>query len=340
MQKKTIVYMTTFIFIIISVLTQLKSVQAQEVSKTPWQMFRGNLQHTGQSAYKGAQTNTLKWSFKIDTRITSSPSIASDGTIYFGSIDGRLYAVNPDGTAKWAFQVGNEITASPAIGNDGTIYIGSRDKKMYAITSEGKLKWTYQVGGIILSSAAVTDNSLYFGSDDNTLYAITTDGKLNWKYTANSNITASPALGTDGTVYLFEVSGALHALSPDGTEKWVKRVGTGVYDSYSSPSIGSDGTVYLGTDSGRLVAVKPDGNVNGMSIRERPSIAPLLLLRMGQLSLAHIMALYTPSFQNVNSNGVLRPTIGWNLHLPLMWKEPFISVQVTGNFTPSMLMAP
>lgn len=221
-KKKTIVYMTTFIFIIISVLTQLKSVQAQEVSKTPWQMFRGNLQHTGQSAYKGAQTNTLKWSFKIDTRITSSPSIASDGTIYFGSIDGRLYAVNPDGTAKWAFQVGNEITASPAIGNDGTIYIGSRDKKMYAITSEGKLKWTYQVGGIILSSAAVTDNSLYFGSDDNTLYAITTDGKLNWKYTANSNITASPALGTDGTVYLFEVSGALHALSPDGTEKWVK----------------------------------------------------------------------------------------------------------------------
>src|SRR5574337_206155 len=146
MQTKTNTYLTTFIFIIILVHTQFKSIQAEETLKIPWQMFRGDLQHTGQSAYKGAQTNSLKWSFKIDTRITSSPSIAADGTIYFGSIDGRLYAVNQEGTTKWAFQVGNEITASPAIGKDGTIYVGARDKKMYAITPEGKPRWTYQAG--------------------------------------------------------------------------------------------------------------------------------------------------------------------------------------------------
>ncbi|MCR4319015.1 MAG: PQQ-binding-like beta-propeller repeat protein, partial [Candidatus Brocadiaceae bacterium] len=81
----------TFLFIIISALPQFKSVQA-ETHKIPWQMFRGDIQHTGQSAYKGPQTNNLKWSFKIGTRITSSPSIGPDGTIYVGSIDGRLYA--------------------------------------------------------------------------------------------------------------------------------------------------------------------------------------------------------------------------------------------------------
>lgn len=251
----------TFVSLIFAILFQLKTIQADEPPKIPWQMFRGDLRHTGQSAYKGAQTDALKWSFKIDTRITSSPAIAPDGTIYFGSVDGRLYAVNPDGTAKWAFQAGNEITASPAIGNDGTIYIGSRDKKMYAITPDGKPKWTFTVGGIILSSAAVTSDALYFGSDDNTLYVLTLDGKLKWKFSAKSNIIASPALWKDGTVYLYEINGALHALSSDGVEKWVKRVGTGVYDSYSSPSIGSDGTVYVGTDSGRIVAVKPDGSV-------------------------------------------------------------------------------
>ena len=221
----------TFLFIIILALPQFKSVQA-ETRKIPWQMFRGDIQHTGQSIYKGPQTNNLKWSFQIDTRITSSPSIGSDGTIYVGSIDGRLYAINPDGTTKWAFQVGNEITASPAIGDDGTIYVGSRDKKMYAITPEGKPKWTFAANGIILSSAAVTADALYFGSDDNTLYVLTLDGKLKWKFTAKSNITASPTLWTDGTVYLFETSGAMHALSPDGMEKWVKRVGTGVYRSF------------------------------------------------------------------------------------------------------------
>ncbi|MEK7789977.1 MAG: PQQ-binding-like beta-propeller repeat protein, partial [Planctomycetota bacterium] len=138
----------TFLFIIISALPQFKSVQA-ETSKIPWQMFRGDIQHTGQSTYKGPQTNNLKWSFKIDTRITSSPAVGLDGTIYVGSIDGRLYAINPDSTTKWAFQVGSEITASPAIGDDGTIYVGSRDKKMYAITPDGKPKWTFTANGII-----------------------------------------------------------------------------------------------------------------------------------------------------------------------------------------------
>lgn len=129
MQGKPYTYLPTFVCIILSTLIQFKSIQAQETSKIPWQMFRSDLRHTGQSAYKGAQTNTLKWSYKIDTRITSSPSIASDGTIYFGSVDSRLYAINPDGTTKWAFQAGSEITASPALGEDGTIYVGSRDKK-------------------------------------------------------------------------------------------------------------------------------------------------------------------------------------------------------------------
>ncbi|HHT9111088.1 MAG TPA: outer membrane protein assembly factor BamB family protein, partial [Candidatus Brocadiaceae bacterium] len=218
------VCLTTFIFFVIFVLHQNTPLQA-ETPTVPWHMFRGNPQHTGLSHCKGPETNSLKWAYKIDTRITSSPSIGSDGTLYFGSIDGRLYAVNQDGNTKWAFQVGSEITASPAIGDDGTIYVGSRDKKMYAITPDGKPKWTYAIGGIILSSAAVTSDALYFGSDDNNLYALTLNGELKWKFTAKSNIVASPALCPDGSVYLFEVSGALHALTPDGVEKWSKRVG-------------------------------------------------------------------------------------------------------------------
>src|SRR3990172_8111117 len=99
-------------------------------------------------------------------------------------------------------------------------------------------------------------------------------GSLN----GHSQPTASPTRWTDGTVYLFETSGAMHALSPDGIEKWVKRVGTGVYQSFSSPSIGSDGTVYVGTDSGRVVAIKPNGNVKwyvntGKAVHCTPAIA-------------------------------------------------------------------
>lgn len=114
--------------IIVTILIQFKSIHAEDAD-IPWQMFRRDLQHTGQSPFVGPKNSEVKWAFKIDTRITSSPAVGCDGVIYFGSVDGRLYALNQDGAEKWVLQVGDEITASPAIGRDGTIYIGSRDKK-------------------------------------------------------------------------------------------------------------------------------------------------------------------------------------------------------------------
>jgi outer membrane protein assembly factor BamB len=66
----------------------------------------------------------------------SSPAIGSDGTIYVGSFDNKLYAVNPNGTAKWDTDniIVGAVQSSPAIGSDGTIYVGSdNNNKLYAI---------------------------------------------------------------------------------------------------------------------------------------------------------------------------------------------------------------
>jgi len=50
-----------------------------------------------------------------------------------GSYDDYLYAITPDGKLKWKFQTGYDISSSPAIGQDGTIYVGSSDRYLYAI---------------------------------------------------------------------------------------------------------------------------------------------------------------------------------------------------------------
>ncbi len=57
----------------------------------------GNEDH---SLYAIRPDGSLRWTFETDDRIRSSPSIGPDGTIYFGSFDGRLYAVHPDGTER------------------------------------------------------------------------------------------------------------------------------------------------------------------------------------------------------------------------------------------------
>lgn len=75
--------------------------------------------------------------------------------------DGRVFAVNPNGTLKWTCQTG-----AAASGADGTIYAGSRTGKIYALNAHGSLKRDAQTGGEVFSSPAIgPDGTVYIGSD-------------------------------------------------------------------------------------------------------------------------------------------------------------------------------
>ena len=200
-----------------------------------------------------------KWSFETEGYIGSSPAIGSDGTIYVGSRDGNLYAINPDGTEKWSFETEGYIGSSPAIGSDGTIYIGSGDGNLYAINPDGTEKWSFETEGHIESSPAIgSDGTIYVGSGDGNLYAINPDGTEKWSFETEGHIESSPAIGSDGTIYVGSYwSGRLYAINSDGTEKWSFETEDRIS---SSPAIGSDGTIYVGSRwSGWLYAIYPDG---------------------------------------------------------------------------------
>ncbi len=225
--------------------------------------------------------DTLRiWRFQVKAGVEasnySSPAIGPDGTIYVGSQDDHLYAVNHDGTLKWRLQTGGVVRSSPAIAADGTIYVGSYDNHMYAINSDGTVKWTYLTGGDIPSSPAIaTDGTIYFGSRDDHIYALNPDSTLKWSYQTSGEVYSSPAVAADGTVYCGSNDDDLYALTPDGTLKWRFSAGR---DIESSPAIASDGTIYFGSLDGYLYAVNPDSTLkwsvltNGQ-VRSSPAIA-------------------------------------------------------------------
>ncbi len=253
--KKNLLKSTLIIILlvlIISVGPMVEKVKA-ELANTPWPMFHHDLKHTGQSPYLGAQDNNRKWSYTTGDAILSSPAIGSDGTIYVGSYDKKLYAINKDGTLKWSYATGSYIESSPAIGIDGTIYVGSYDHKLYAINPDGTLKWSYTTGGYIYSSPAIgSDGTIYVGSDDHKLYAINPDGTSKWSYTTGGYIESSPAIGSDGTIYVGSYNKNLYAINQNGTSKWSYTTGAIII---SSPAIGSDGTIYVGSFDDKLYAI-------------------------------------------------------------------------------------
>jgi len=226
-------------------------------SVSPWPMFHCDLQHTGRSPYAGAQTSTLEWKFETGDSVNSSPAVAKDGTVYVGSDDGYLYAINPGGTLKWKFGTGAQVFSSPAIGKDGTVYVGSQDGCLYAINPDGTLKWKFETNDWVGSSPAVAkDGIIYVGSRDSHLYSLNANGALKWKFETDEWMESSPTVGKDGTVYVGSWDSYLYSLKPNGVLKW--KFGTGA-QVFSSPAIATNGTIYVGSTDGYLYAINPDG---------------------------------------------------------------------------------
>ncbi len=207
-----------------------------------------------------AAPGDMVWMYPAEGAIASSAAAGSDGTVYFGSYDNALYALNPGGTLKWKYQTNGRIYSSPFIGADGTVYVGSDDKSLYAVRPDGTLLWQYATGGAVSSSPATAqDGTVYAGCDDNFLYAVNPDGTLKWRYVTGGAVVSSPAVGSDGTVYVGSRDKKLHAISPEGgNNKWAY---TTEGQIVSSPAVAADGTVYVGSWDKNLYAVNADGTL-------------------------------------------------------------------------------
>jgi hypothetical protein len=212
-------------------------------------------------AVKSDGTSELNdWPFFADGAITSSPAVASDGTIYVGSQGGKLYAIESTGKLKWEFSNNNTIgpiNSSPAIDSDGTIYFGSDDFKVYAVKSDGTLKWApVETGGSVLSSPIIReDGSILVGSGDGKLYALkNSDGSQVWVFQGDGGaIRSSPLVASDGIIYFGSDDQKLHALNSSGTEKWTFQAGGMVS---ASSAMGLGGNIFIGTEAGILYAVQ------------------------------------------------------------------------------------
>ncbi len=81
---------------------------------------------------------TVLWEFKTGHLVGSSPAVGADGTVYVGSGDKKVYALNgKSGAKKWEFETEDTVNSSLAVGADGTVYVGSWDK-VYAIQTSSK----------------------------------------------------------------------------------------------------------------------------------------------------------------------------------------------------------
>jgi outer membrane protein assembly factor BamB len=128
------------------------------------------------------------------------------------------------------------VGASPAIGSDGTIYIGvgQNNGGLCAINpADGSIKWKcISIPNITYSSAAIgPDTKIYVGAG-NDLYAISQEGSVLWNFPTGNGIWSSPAIGSDGTIYINSMDTKLYAIQ--SSSKWTDKNNADVMEVYAN----------------------------------------------------------------------------------------------------------
>ncbi len=152
------------------------------------------------------------------------------------------------------------------------VILAARALVCSAVADDGDKQWgPYSVQGFIVGSPGISadGSTIYIGAErtgGGRILAIPSNGGLpKWeRLIASGPVDATPAIGTDGTVYIGAGNGHFYALDPNtGINKWELSLAPLNFID-SSAAIAADGTIYFGSGdsialTGALHAVSPAG---------------------------------------------------------------------------------
>lgn len=210
-----------------------------------------------------------------------SGGAVSDDTLFVGSKEGRLVAVNMASESRqWSEPLkastpaggfggcapqagggcatapaGVAIYGTPAVSGD-LVYIGGYNGKIYAFNSSSlATRWVYPREGKlepIVGGLVVAEGKVYFGGTDGWVYALdATTGDRQWGFETGDKIWSTPAIDGD-TLFIGSFDNRLYALGvSDGSQKWDFETGGVIV---STPLV-HDNTVFAGSFDRYLYAV-------------------------------------------------------------------------------------
>ena len=245
--------------------------RASSTGALDWLLFRGDQSMSGYTNVSLPSNPALLWTFKSDSRSSSSP-VVDNGVTYWSDRRGHIRGVNLNGEQIFSYDFQTAIEASPMIHNS-VLYIGRIDGTMTAISlSQKDTLWNYETMGQLNASASYMNfegrQAVVFGSYDNFLYCLDSKtGEVINSFESGYYIHGAVALWKNHVIF-------------GGCDAWVRIINchTGIatdsllLDSYipASPAIIGD-FCYIGDDSGNIYEIRLDnGKIAGHKKLDAP----------------------------------------------------------------------
>jgi outer membrane protein assembly factor BamB/alpha-L-arabinofuranosidase len=233
-------------------------------------VHRGSLARDGVFNASGVSSPHLRWKFQTGAEIKSSPVVV-DGTAYFGSWDGAVYAVDAGtGSLIWSNQTGAKVSGSAAVVSN-TVFIASENGKLYSFdAATGATNWSVQVSTRPIAHApAVAYGTVFIGSgasggaevlamSGGAMYGYDMQtGAQVWTASRGPQGYGAPAL--DATNIYVNGGGATgprgYALT-DGSQLWFSSQGNQNRD-FMAPALSGGSLYHAGTMRGSISKIVP-----------------------------------------------------------------------------------
>lgn len=233
--------------------------------------------------------------------VESTPCFDHKGNIYFGSHDGCIYSVNPVGELRWMFKTNNKVYSSPYFFDNQYVLVGCGDGFLRNFNLDGRLFWSYDISqgyrslrnpGVFAervinkyfthimnarllwntycwSSPNVDEDIVYITGYGTGLHAIhIPSGKLVWKFALQGTLKhhlAGVSIDNAGNIYTCSQQGHIYCIKRSGEMLWTAKLQKG-YDTWGSPSIDPEsGLVYVNASRNEshtiMYCFKPNGKL-------------------------------------------------------------------------------
>jgi outer membrane protein assembly factor BamB len=162
------------------------------------------------------ETGNETWRYRAAKFGCGNAPVEHNNILYYGTRDGYLVALTPEGKEIWKFKTGGIIEGLPVI-HDGKIYIGSEDSFLYVLDMKGKELWRFKTNGYLYDTPKIRKNLVYIGSWDCHVYAIDMNThKEVWRANASTLVPATiPPSGAEFEIQVKKSANIEDAISEE-----------------------------------------------------------------------------------------------------------------------------
>jgi outer membrane protein assembly factor BamB len=260
----------------------------------------------------------------VDGIIWSDPLAPGDGYVYFGADDDTLYAMAiDDGRLAWSTRLGEctparaagpvglrcDVDGGPALGPGGDLMVGADG--LYRVGRDGAVKWRFPDDEAspryhVASRPVATERVIVFGAQDGYVHAVDPEGHERWSVEIGGDVDSDGVVAADGSIVIGGDNGRVYALDPD--DGATRWAFATGRDVRGGIALGPDGGLFAASLDGNLYALSGSGAVRFIVPTQGPIASTPVVDEAGVVYFgSRDDRLYA-----VTGDGVVR----WNLELP------------------------